>query len=94
MQLANAVANSEIPVNFATFFGIYDANGNIITYESFMANIKKTKAEAKNLKRNSLAKLILYISISASLMLLSYGTYKKYLVQKQNKIENIQQKQR
>lgn len=58
---------------------VYDANGNIITKDSFNANIKKVKAEARNLNWIALAKLILYTSISTSIALLSYGVYKKYL---------------
>lgn len=58
---------------------IYDGQGNIVTYESFRATVKKLKAEAKNLRRTSAAKFILYTTLAASIALLSYGTYKKYL---------------
>jgi len=58
---------------------IYDGQGNIVTYESFRAAVKKLKAEAKNLRRTSAAKFILYTTLAASIALLSYGTYKKYL---------------
>ena len=58
---------------------VYDGAGNIVTYQSFMANVKKIKAEAKNLRRTSAAKFILYVSLAASILMLSYGAYKKYL---------------
>lgn len=58
---------------------VYDAQGNIVTYDSFMAKVKKIKAEAKSLRRISAAKFILYTSLAASILMLSYGTYKKYL---------------
>lgn len=58
---------------------VYDGAGNIVTYESFRAAIKKLKAEAKSLKRISAAKFILYTSLAASILMLSYGAYKKYL---------------
>lgn len=58
---------------------VYDAQGNIVTYDSFTAKIKKTKAEAKSIRRISAAKFILYTSLAASILLLSYGAYKKYL---------------
>lgn len=63
---------------------VYDAQGNIVTYKSFNASIKKLKAEARNLTWSALAKLILYSSIGASVLLLSYGTYKKYFDVKDN----------
>lgn len=63
---------------------VYDAQGNIVTYKSFNAAIKKLKAEARNLTWSALAKLILYSSIGASVLLLSYGTYKKYFDVKDN----------
>ncbi len=58
---------------------VYDGAGNIVTYESFMAKVKKTKAEARSLRRISAAKFILYTSLAASILMLSYGAYKKYL---------------
>lgn len=58
---------------------VYDAQGNIVTYDSFMAKVKKIKAEAKSLRRISAAKFILYTSLAASILMLSYGAYKKYL---------------
>ena len=74
---------------------IYDGQGNIITYESFRAKVKKLKAEAKSLRRISAAKFILYTSLAASIALLSYGTYKKYLSPAEKaKIELTKQKQR
>lgn len=57
---------------------VYDAQGNIVTYKSFNAKIKKLKAEARNLNWSALARLILYTSLGASVLLLSYGAYKKY----------------
>ena len=57
---------------------VYDAQGNIVTKESFDAAVKKTKAEARHLNWLALAKLILYSSIGASLLIVSYGAYKKY----------------
>lgn len=57
---------------------VYDAQGNIVTYKSFNAKIKKVKAEARNLNWSALAKLILYSSLGVSILLLSYGAYKKY----------------
>jgi len=67
---------------------VYDAQGNIVTYKSFNAKIKKLKAEARNLSWTALAKLILYSSLGASILLLSYGTYKKYFDTK-NQINKI-----
>ncbi len=58
---------------------VYDAQGNIVTYKSFNAKIKKVKAEARNLNWNALARLVLYTSLGASILLLSYGVYNKYL---------------
>ena len=58
---------------------VYDAQGNIVTYDSFTAKIKKTKAEAKSIRRISAAKFILYTSLAAYILLLSFGDYKKYL---------------
>lgn len=57
---------------------VYDGQGNIVTYKSFDAKIKKLKAEARNLNWSALAKLILYSSVGASIFLLSHGIYKKY----------------
>ena len=57
---------------------VYDAQGNIVTYKSFNAKIKKLKAEARNLNWSALARLILYTSLGASVLLLSYGAYQKY----------------
>jgi len=66
---------------------IYDGQGNIVTYESFKAKVRKLKAEAKSLKRISAGKFILYTSLAASIALLSYGAYKKYL----NPVEKAKQ---
>ena len=75
---------------------IYDGQGNIVTYESFRAAVKKLKAEAKSLRRISAGKFILYTSLAASIALLSYGAYKKYLTPvekaKQEIINNQRQK--
>ena len=57
---------------------VYDAQGNIVTYKSFNAKIKKLKAEARNLNWSALARLILYTSLGVSVLLLSYGAYQKY----------------
>ena len=74
---------------------VYDGAGNIVTYESFNANVKKTKAETKNLRRISAAKLILYTSLAASILMLSYGAYKKYFSEAgKAKTEMVRQKQR
>ena len=61
---------------------VYDAQGNIVTYKSFNAAVKKTRAEARNLNWSALARLILYTSIGASILLLSYGAYEKYFSSK------------
>ena len=78
--------------------GVYDGNGNIVTQESFKAKIKKIKAEARNLNWSALAKLILYSGLSASVVLLSYGAYKKYFDMKNNinkaKTEIVSSKER
>lgn len=66
---------------------IYDGQGNIVTYESFKAKVRKLKAEAKSLRRISAGKFILYTSLAASIALLSYGVYKKYL----NPVEKAKQ---
>lgn len=66
---------------------IYDGQGNIVTYESFKAKVRKLKAEAKSLRRISAGKFILYTSLAASIALLSYGAYKKYL----NPVEKAKQ---
>jgi hypothetical protein len=65
---------------------VYDAQGNIVTYQSFRAKIKKDRAEARNLNWSALARLILYTSLGASILLLSYGTYNKYF-----KIDKVKQ---
>lgn len=64
---------------------VYDAQGNIVTYKSFNAAVKKLRAEARNLSWGALARLILYTSIGASIVLLSYGAYNKYLKPTPNK---------
>ena len=75
---------------------IYDGQGNIVTYESFKAKVRKLKAESKSLRRISAGKFILYTTLAASIALLSYGTYKKYLSPvekaKQEIINNQRQK--
>ena len=74
---------------------VYDGAGNIVTYESFRAKIKKLKAEARSLSRISTAKFILYVSLAASILMLSYGAYKKYLSPAEKaKQEMVKQKQR
>ena len=76
---------------------VYDAQGNIVTYKSFNAAVKKTRAEARNLNWSALARLILYTSIGASILLLSYGAYEKYFSSKNsvNKVKTeIMTKQR
>lgn len=65
---------------------VYDAQGNIVTYQSFRAKIKKDRAEARNLNWSALARLIFYTSLGASILLLSYGTYNKYF-----KIDKVKQ---
>lgn len=57
---------------------VYDGQGNIVTEKSFNAKVKKLKAEARNLNWSALARLILYTSLGASILLLSHGVYKKY----------------
>lgn len=66
---------------------VYDGQGNIVTYKSFNAKIKKIKAETRNLNWSALARLILYTSLGASILLLSYGAYKKYFDTKSNNIK-------
>lgn len=68
---------------------VYDAQGNIVTYKSFDAKVRKERAEARNLNWSALARLILYTSLGASILLLSYGAYKKYFSTKDqiNKIK-------
>lgn len=76
---------------------VYDGQGNIVTQKSFNAKIKKLKAEARNLNWTAVARLILYTSLSASVLLLSYGAYKKYFDTKnqiKSKTEFINNKQR
>lgn len=77
---------------------VYDAQGNIVTYKSFNAAVKKTRAEARNLNWSALARLILYTSIGASVLLLSHGAYKKYFDTKDTikkaKIEIVNSKER
>ena len=63
---------------------VYDAQGNIVTKKSFDAVVKKVRAEARNLNWSALAKLILYTSLGASILMLSYGAYKKYFSTKDN----------
>lgn len=57
---------------------VYDGQGNVVTYQSFRAKVKKDRAEARNLNWSALARLILYTSLGASILLLSYGAYNKY----------------
>lgn len=77
---------------------VYDGQGNIVTKQSFNAKIKKLKAEARNLNWSALARLILYTSIGASVLLLSYGAYKKYFdtkdIIKKAKMEIVNSKER
>lgn len=73
---------------------IYDGQGNIVTYESFRAKVRKLKAEAKSLRRISAGKFILYTSLAASIALLSYGAYKKYLSPVEKAKTEIQGRQR
>lgn len=63
---------------------VYDAQGNIVTKKSFDAVVKKVRAEARNLNWSASARLILYTSIGASILLLSYGAYEKYFNTKNN----------
>lgn len=63
---------------------VYDAQGNIVTKKSFDAVVKKVRAEARNLNWSALARLILYTSIGASILLLSYSAYEKYFNTKNN----------
>ena len=58
---------------------VYDAQGNIVTYRSFNAKVKKERAEARNLNLVGIGKIVFYISLASSILLLSYGAYKKYL---------------
>lgn len=97
----NEEANSEDEQDDSTIIlsdfipgAVYDGTGNILTKDSFDAKTKKIQAEARNLNIVALSKLILCSSLAASLLLLSYGIYKKHLTHKQNQIENVQQKQR
>jgi hypothetical protein len=84
MQQINTTEESEEESNSTVMLedyipgAVYDGQGNIVTYKSFNAKIKKLKAEARNLNWTALARLILYTSLGASILLLSYGTYKKY----------------
>lgn len=73
---------------------VYDGAGNIVTYESFRAKIRKIKAEAKSLNRVATAKFILYVSLAASILMLSYGAYKKYLNPTEKVKTEMNQKQR
>jgi hypothetical protein len=74
---------------------VYDGTGNILTQDSFKAQTKKTKAEARNLNIGALSKLILYSSLAASFLLLSYGAYNKYLkTPTKQKTEILNQPQR
>ena len=57
---------------------VYDGNGNIVTQKSFNAKVKKIKAETRNLNWTAIARLILYTSLGASILLLSHGAYNKY----------------
>lgn len=68
---------------------IYDGQGNIVTEESFRANLKKVKAEARNLNWSALARLVLYSGLGISILMLSYGAYKKYFQTPKNPVETI-----
>lgn len=61
-----------------------DGNGNVVTKESFDANINKIRAETKSINKLSTAKLILYISLAMSILTLSYGAYNRYFKTKNN----------
>lgn len=58
---------------------VYDGSGNIVTQESFKAEVKRTKAETRHYNWSAISKAILYSSLAFSILLLSYGTYNKYL---------------
>lgn len=58
---------------------VYDGSGNIVTKESFNAEIKRNKAEARHYNWSAISKALLYSSLAFSILLLSYGTYNKYL---------------
>lgn len=93
----NEEANSEDEQDDSTIIlsdfipgAVYDGTGNILTKDSFDAKTKKIKAEARNLNIVALSKLILCSSLAASLLLLSYGVYDKYLNKNiKNKIEIV-----
>lgn len=85
MQQINTTEESEEEQDDSTVMlndyipgAIYDGQGNIVTYKSFNAKVKKDRAEARNLNWTALARLILYTSLGASILLLSYGAYNKY----------------
>lgn len=58
---------------------VYDGSGNIVTQESFEAEIKRNKAEARHYNWSAVSKALLYSSLAFSILLLSYGVYNKYL---------------
>lgn len=67
---------------------VYDGSGNIVTKESFKAEIKRNKAEARHYNWSAISKALLYSSLAFSILLLSYGTYNKYLkAQAKQKLE-------
>ena len=68
---------------------IYDEQGNIITNELFRANLKKVKAETRNLNWQALARLILYSGIGISVLLLASGVSKKYLQVPKNPVATV-----
>ena len=77
MQQINATEETEeqeSPVMLEDYIpgAVYDAQGNVITAKSFNAQIKKTKAEARNLTWSALAKLILAGSIGFSILLVAH----------------------
>ena len=90
MQQINTTEETEeeSPVMLEDYIpgAVYDAQGNIVTYKSFNAKVKKDRAETRNLNWSALARLILYTSLGASILLLSYGAYNKYF-----KIEKAKQ---
>ena len=65
-QIGNTEETEEqVPVLLEDYIpgAVYDAQGNIVTYKSFNAKVKKTIAEARNLSWSALARLILYTSL-------------------------------
>lgn len=66
---------------------VYDGSGNIVTQESFKAEIKRNKAEARHYNWSAISKALLYSSLAFSILMLSYGFYNKYLKTSSNTIK-------